>query len=143
MRLILLFYLLCYPLVFSCDPARATYPDRPIHIMVYTKPGGLIDVTARMIAQIAQKNYTKVPVIVENKKGAGGLVALSVLNRKPADGYTVLGMTSSVISKAIRAQQEELLNEVHYLARVVSDYEAVIVNREQRASDLDLSLIHI
>lgn len=109
---------------------QAAFPEKPIHIVVYTAPGGLIDITARLIANIAQKKYAKVPVIVENKKGAGGVVALSYILSQPADGYTVFGMTSSVISKTIRAKQEKKLNQLHYLARMVADYECLITNKK-------------
>ncbi len=53
----------------------AEFPDRPIKIVVYTGPGGLIDITARKFASVADK-YVDATFVVENKPGAGGIVAL-------------------------------------------------------------------
>ncbi len=49
-------------------PAQAEYPDKPIVIIVHAKPGGAIDLTARMIAKVA-RNYTKTPLVIENRFG--------------------------------------------------------------------------
>ncbi len=112
----------------------ADFPTKPIKIIVYTNPGGLIDITARKFAGVleseAKKSGMNQPVVVENKKGAGGLVALHYLSRQPADGHTLLALTSSVISKAVQSRQEKKLDDVSFLARLVDDYECLIVNRE-------------
>ncbi|MCB0317157.1 MAG: tripartite tricarboxylate transporter substrate binding protein [Bdellovibrionales bacterium] len=106
------------------------FPEEPIHIIVYTAPGGLIDVTARKLANIIQRDLVKVPVVVENKSGAGGVVALNYLSTKPSDGYTIFGFTSSVVSKSISAKQEDLLKNLFYLALVAEDYEALITSKK-------------
>ena len=54
--------------------ARADYPDRPIVIIVHAKPGGAIDLTARLVAKVA-RNYTDVPMVIENRYGGSGSVA--------------------------------------------------------------------
>ena len=113
------------------------FPSKPIHIVVYTAPGGLIDVTARKIANIIQRDLVDVPVVVENKKGAGGIVALNYVNNKIADGHTILGLTSSVISKAVSAKQDKLLDDLHYLALVAEDYEAIITSKKSGVLTLD------
>lgn len=105
--------------------AESQYPHKAIHIVVYTDPGGLIDVTARRIAALIEEHVDQA-VVVENKKGGGGLVALNHVLRRPADGYTIFGLTSSVISKVVAAHQSNRLNDLHMLARVVSDYECLI-----------------
>lgn len=115
--------------------ARAEFPEKPITIVVYTAPGGLIDVTARFVANIAKKKYTDVPVIVQNKKGAGGVVATTYTLSKPSDGYTVLGITSSLISKMIKSGQEDKLDQLHFLSRMVVDYESLIVNPKKGLAD--------
>ena len=115
----------------------AEFPEKPIKIVVYTAPGGLIDVTARKAAQIIQENFADQAVIVENKKGAGGLVALSHVLRQPADGYTVFGLTSSVISKVTQAKADKKLSDLHYLVRMIDDYECLITNKKDNLNTLD------
>jgi len=70
------------------------YPVRPLRIVVGFTPGGGPDITARHIAQRLGETF-KQPVIVENKPGAGGTVAAALVARAPADGYTLLSVSSA------------------------------------------------
>ncbi len=130
MKKLSLFVGLALVLVLSFSAlAFSAYPDKPITIVVYTSPGGAIDITSRLIANIAKK-YVDVPVVVENKKGAGGLVATQYVLSKPADGYTIFGMTSSVISSTIKGRRKKNLDRLYYLAMMVKDYECLITNKK-------------
>jgi tripartite-type tricarboxylate transporter receptor subunit TctC len=59
----------------SFSAAIAKFPEKPIKLIVYTKPGGAIDVFARKFTTIAAK-YTDATFVVVNKSGAGGIVAI-------------------------------------------------------------------
>jgi tripartite-type tricarboxylate transporter receptor subunit TctC len=74
--------------------AQADFPSRPVRIVVGFTPGGGPDITARHIAQRLGETL-KQPVIVENKPGAGGTVAAALVARAPADGYTLLSVSSA------------------------------------------------
>jgi len=74
--------------------AQDDYPNRPLRISVGLTPGGGPDITARHIAQRLSETF-KQPVVVENKVGAGGTVAAGMVARSPADGYTLLSVTSA------------------------------------------------
>ena len=71
----------------------------------------------------------KQPVVVENKAGAGGIVALSHVSRQPADGHTVFGLTSSVISKIVSSKRERDLSKLQFVSRLVEDYECLITKK--------------
>ncbi len=114
----------------------AEFPEKPIHFIVYTGPGGLMDVTTRKLVDIIKKQHPELEIVVENKKGAGGLVALSYLLGKQADGYYVLGITSSVISKIVSVHQQAQLNNVDYLIRLVADFECLITKRDTNLDSL-------
>jgi tripartite-type tricarboxylate transporter receptor subunit TctC len=73
---------------------QEAYPNRPLRIMVGFSPGGGPDVTARHIAQKLGE-ILKQPVLVENRPGAGGTVAAAMVARAPADGYTLLSVSSA------------------------------------------------
>src|SRR3954453_8429321 len=77
-------------------PARAQddYPNRPLRIVVGFSPGGGPDVTARHIAQRLGEALRQA-VIVENPPGAGGTVAAAMVARGPADGTTLLSVSSA------------------------------------------------
>ena len=70
--------------------ARAqAYPTRPITVMVFVGPGGTPDIIARLIGQALTQRLGQ-SVLVENRPGAGGNLALQAVARAPADGYTLL-----------------------------------------------------
>jgi tripartite-type tricarboxylate transporter receptor subunit TctC len=69
--------------------AAATYPARPIRILVGFAPGGATDIVARSIAQKLQDAWGQ-PVTIENKPGAGSNLAAEAVMRAEPDGYTLL-----------------------------------------------------
>jgi tripartite-type tricarboxylate transporter receptor subunit TctC len=79
--------------------ALAAYPDKPIKIVVPWSPGGATDQIARMLAPPLSQALG-VPVIVENKAGAGGVVGTQIFTKEKADGYTLLLATSSTNAAA-------------------------------------------
>ncbi|WP_137181152.1 tripartite tricarboxylate transporter substrate binding protein [Roseomonas sp. AR75] len=69
--------------------ARAQTFNRPIRIIVPFGTGGVADLTARAVAQNIQPILGQ-PVVVENRPGAGGIVAAQALMQAPADGHTLM-----------------------------------------------------
>jgi tripartite-type tricarboxylate transporter receptor subunit TctC len=64
------------------------YPAKPVRVIVPTPPGGMADILARSFGQKFGETI-KQPVIVENKAGAGGVIAADFVAKSPADGYTL------------------------------------------------------
>ena len=74
----------------AAAPAPAdTYPSRPIHILVPYAPGGVSDIAARLVGQKLSDALGQ-PVIVENRPGGNGFIAVTAMLRAPADGYTLI-----------------------------------------------------
>jgi tripartite-type tricarboxylate transporter receptor subunit TctC len=71
------------------DLALAQYPDRPIRIVVGFTPGGGNDIIARVFGQKLSESLGQ-PVIIENKPGAGAMLATEYVARSAPDGYTLL-----------------------------------------------------
>lgn len=69
--------------------AQAQYPDRPIRIVVGFTPGGGNDIIARVFGQKLSESLGQ-PVIIENKAGAGAMLATEYVARSAPDGYTLL-----------------------------------------------------
>ena len=77
------------------------FPTRPIRMLVPQAAGTTTDVVARAIAERASRRLGQ-PIVVENKQGAGGLVAAQAALSAPADGYTILMVNSQhVINPAV------------------------------------------
>jgi tripartite-type tricarboxylate transporter receptor subunit TctC len=85
-----------------CFAATAqTFPSKPIRIVVPNAAGGAADITAREVGQkIAQSLGGS--VVVENKPSAGGIVAGEMVAKAPADGHTLLLVSSgTAVSNAL------------------------------------------
>ncbi|WP_424135787.1 Bug family tripartite tricarboxylate transporter substrate binding protein [Roseomonas chloroacetimidivorans] len=81
--------------------AQADLPDKPIRLIVPNAAGGVADLTARTVGQ-ALSERLKQPVVVENRPGAGGIVAGQALLAAPADGATLMVATNAhAISKSL------------------------------------------
>jgi tripartite-type tricarboxylate transporter receptor subunit TctC len=79
----------------SAAAAADAFPSRPIRIVVNTAPGGLTDITTRLVAQKMSEKLGQ-PVIIDNKAGADGLLGIRYVKVQPADGYTLLGAAGTV-----------------------------------------------
>ena len=66
-----------------------TFPDKRINMIVGFGAGGMTDVTSRMLGRHLEKTLG-VNVIVENKTGTGGTLAINAVGQMPADGYTMV-----------------------------------------------------
>jgi tripartite-type tricarboxylate transporter receptor subunit TctC len=66
-----------------------SYPARPIKFVVPYPPGGASDVTARILGQKLSEAYSH-PVVIENRPGANGNIALAEVAKAAPDGYTIL-----------------------------------------------------
>ena len=70
-----------------------TFPTRPVRILVPYAAGGAVDVLARTLGQSLAKTWGQQPVI-ENRPGAGGIVASQALTQSAPDGYTLILVAS-------------------------------------------------
>lgn len=83
-------------------PARAdTYPSKPVRIIVPYGPGGIADVTMRLVAQNLSQHFGQ-QFFIENRPGAGGVVGMQAAREAPADGYTLVMVGGGLtIAKAL------------------------------------------
>jgi tripartite-type tricarboxylate transporter receptor subunit TctC len=81
--------------------AQAPYPSHPIRIVVPFGPGGFADITVRLLAQKLTER-TAAQVVIENRPGAGGIVAATSVISSPPDGYTLFLFSSGIaLSKSL------------------------------------------
>jgi tripartite-type tricarboxylate transporter receptor subunit TctC len=76
------------------QPMPKDYPNKPIHVVVPSPPGGPPDLIIRMLAPKLTASLGQ-PIVVDNRAGAGGIVGTAYVAKQPADGYTWLFTTAS------------------------------------------------
>ena len=95
----LIVVLLCWCIV-SASVHGATYPDKPVTIVVPYTAGGVTDVFGRAIAMKLSRNWAQT-VIIDNRAGGGTIIGTQHVSRAAPDGYTLLltsyGFTSNPI----------------------------------------------
>jgi tripartite-type tricarboxylate transporter receptor subunit TctC len=81
--------------------AEPAYPTRPIRIVIGFGPGGLADITFRLVGQKLSER-TGQQVVIENRPSAGGVVAASAVTTAAPDGYTLFVLSSGIaISRSL------------------------------------------
>jgi tripartite-type tricarboxylate transporter receptor subunit TctC len=80
-------------LLISVGANAENFPSKPVHILVPYAAGGAVDVLARTLGQSLAKTWGQQPII-ENRPGAGGIVASQALTQAPPDGYTLILVAS-------------------------------------------------
>ena len=112
------------------------YPNKPVTIVVHSKPGSSVDLMSRKVAELARK-YCKEPFVIENHPGTQGIVAMQyVMDRKP-DGYMMLGVTKSFLSTLIVNKSDVVISDFLFLANMISDPEAIITNKKSGLKSVD------
>jgi tripartite-type tricarboxylate transporter receptor subunit TctC len=108
--------------------AQATYPSRPIKLIVPFPAGGPIDVMARLLSQKLSATFGT--VIVENRPGGGGTVGLKAVAAAEPDGYTLLfggTITLSVVPVVMTAPEGEQIRRMTPVALISSTPFVLIV----------------
>jgi tripartite-type tricarboxylate transporter receptor subunit TctC len=112
-------------------PVAAQYPERPVTMLTGYPAGGLVDVTARLLAEGMKARFPK-GLVVQMKPGAAGAVAVTELVRSQPDGYTFALTPHSAL--VIAAQMQELAYKTpdDYLPfiNLVSYYPMIAVRTE-------------
>jgi tripartite-type tricarboxylate transporter receptor subunit TctC len=79
-------------------PAQAqTYPSKPIHVLVPYAPGGIADIAARILGAKLTEAWGQ-QIVVDNKPGGNGFIAMTAAAKSAADGYTLVMATGGDVA---------------------------------------------
>jgi tripartite-type tricarboxylate transporter receptor subunit TctC len=121
-------------------PGQEVYPSRPIALVVPVPPGGVADIVARPVADAMSRNLA-VPVVVENKAGAGGGIGMGFAAKAKPDGYTLLLALSSIsilpeADKVTGRAPMYQLNQFTPIARFTADPTVLVVRADSPWSNV-------
>src|SRR5258708_6604350 len=80
-------------LISGAASAQSPFPSKPVHIFVPYAAGGVVDILARTLGEVVSRQWGQ-GVVVENRPGAGGMVASQALAKSAPDGYTLIVVAS-------------------------------------------------
>lgn len=118
--------------LFASAAMSADYPDKPIRLVVGFPPGGPTDIIGRVIGQALSKQIG-VPVVVENRGGAGGIIGASYVAKAKPDGYTLLVAVESsqtrgqALNPSIPYDQQK---DFTYIRKLAKQRNLVLTNPE-------------
>ena len=96
------------------------YPTRPVRIIVPFAPGGVNDITARLIAQLLTERLGQ-QFLIENRTGGGGNIGIEAVVRSAADGYTLLvvGTTAAINATLFEKLNYNFIRDVAPVASII------------------------
>jgi len=123
------FVALAFTVLFSAA-SLAQYPSRPIKLVVPIPPGGAPDISARVLGQRLAELVGQ-PVVVENRPGSNGNIAIDFVAKSAPDGYTLGLFADSMITinpHLYKKMQSDTLKDLAPVASVVSNQWVLSVN---------------
>ena len=122
-------------------PALADYPEKPVTLICWSSAGSGHDLMARMIAKVGEK-YLGQPIVVVNRQGGSGKVAMNyVLNQRP-DGHVIMTNTRSMILRFQEPNARLSVDDFRYIGRVVKDPFVITVNKDSPFQTIDELIEH-
>ena len=103
------------------------YPTRPVTLVVFVGAGGAPDIKSRILAQALSLRLGQ-PVVIENRPGVGGHLALQAVARAPADGYTLLLVGAPHAVNATLHEQVTVVRDIAPVAGISGDPFVMVVN---------------
>ena len=111
---------------------EANYPSKPIELVVTVAPGNAADIIARLIADIVQKEgWLSQPIIVVNKIGSGGSVAMPYVFEKKGDAHIVMmAGTGALLNTPQRIEVPYNYNSFVPITNLAVDGEVFVVRAD-------------
>jgi tripartite-type tricarboxylate transporter receptor subunit TctC len=118
--------------------AQTPFPTTPVRILVPFAAGGPTDVVARILAELLSAQWGGKSVLVENRPGAGTIMATAAVAKAPPDGHTVLiGTNSLLINPAIEAKLPyDTFKDLAGVSMIATQPVALVANKAFPASTI-------
>lgn len=100
-------------------PVAMAWSNKPVRVLVPAPAGGTMDVMARLLAEQLAADLGQ-PVVVDNKPGGGGAIAINTMLAAPADGQTIMVTATNVLTEVPQVQKTpyDTMKDIRPLAAV-------------------------
>lgn len=115
---------------------EVSFPEKDLKIIVPFDPGGAVDVTCRIISELAPDYLNGKKIIVENMPGGGAVVGQTHVSKANPDGYTILAYTSSVVSNPMTKTTTYTHESFQPVAMYCFDPDVLIVSADSKFKTL-------
>ncbi len=126
---------------FCAGAAQAAYPEKPITLICWSSAGSSHDLMARVVAKISEEILGQAVVVV-NKEGGGGKVAMSYVKNQKPDGYTIMSNTRSMTELFPDTSGNLSIDDFKYVSRMVRDPFVVTVRADSPFKTIDDLIAH-
>ncbi|GAA5235475.1 tripartite tricarboxylate transporter substrate binding protein [Verticiella sediminum] len=124
----------------AASPAASSWQPGHVEFVVPAGPGAALDAAARTLAQLAQQTGKVPAMIVTNRPGGAGVIALNVLEQHPGDGNYLMTLTSSLLNNQILGVVDRDYRDYTPIAKLFDEYVAVVVSAKSPYQTLDALL---
>ena len=124
-------------LALLCSTAAMAWTDKPVRMIVPAPAGGTMDVVARILAEQISTDIGQ-PVVVDNKPGAGGAIAVQAMLAAPTDGQTIMVTASNILTEIPHVMKTSFdpLKDVRPVATVARASMVLVAGPAITATDL-------
>lgn len=138
MRQFFLIFILSF---LSFSTVYAWHPSKPINVIIGFAPGSGNELSFRGISSIVEKNNPDVNFVIQNRPGAGGVVAMNEFIKKPNDGYTIYVPSNQGIFVTAEFFQKQAvkysLTDFDYLLGLAKSPQVLIASHNSQVSNLE------
>jgi putative tricarboxylic transport membrane protein len=133
-RIWVFFMILLFTLVMVEGPGDllaqgGKYPSKPLNLICGSAAGAPIDIMARELAKLAEKDFGQ-RINVVNKTGGSGMVAVGYVLSQPPDGYTIATEGTGITSILLMPNAPYKLSNVRFVIRIQTDPFTLFINAE-------------
>jgi putative tricarboxylic transport membrane protein len=115
-------------LVSATFAVAGPYPEKPIEFVTHSAPGGGSDIFARHIANLLEKEkIVTVPVVVVNKSGGSGAVAVAYVAPKKGDAYTIFATSPGIYATLVKGEVKASLADFTPICSLIQDPNVLVV----------------
>ncbi|MBR4502250.1 MAG: tripartite tricarboxylate transporter substrate binding protein [Clostridia bacterium] len=127
---------LAFMLTFVMGTAMAAFPEKEVTIVVPFKAGGNVDLCCRIIADEMTRILGK-QVVVEDREGGGAIIGQTYALGQPADGYTMLALTSSFVTNILSGDTDFGIEDAAAIGQFCFDPEIVVASADSGITNMD------